>query len=530
MLILTCTDQLDAQFELKPGMRCGGFRETGVYLFAGLPPGASLYIDEALVESESTPQGTRLRWQPGFYAGEVSVEVLDARGELLGSYRLDVGADESKLGGGLFQQMLDSIHAYDPELVFGTESAQSSIGKTGDVTSLLLQYARLRRYADDLVRSYRAISAQPLTRLRHQRQRTSLQRVRRMDVTSTRRFMRQPGAASILRKGPVLERHAGPPTFEVMHGIEDVDNPANRTLAANLALLRLRCRGVADAMLRLLTSAREDSARTPLANRLGRKLMFLEELSRRLDSIATLRPFSVVRRATADSAGLTAISAHPVYARAYRLAWASLRPGVEGPATDESLWLSPTWEVYERWCFISVVKALRDLYPQLEWTCQRRRRVDVIRHVGAGQGVRVEVSLQRTFLSARKETTGLRSVSLQMKPDIVVTADFGGHRRMLILDAKYRTSRRNVLDAMQSAHLYQDALRWDGRRPDCSLLLVPRGGGAPWLEEPAFHELNRTGVHVLSPEDDGESLRMLLGRWLSRKETGLPQRNISLAV
>lgn len=514
MLILTCTDQLDAQFELKPGTRCSGFRENGVYLFAGLPPGASLYIDEALVESESTSGGTQLRWQPGFYAGEVSVEIVDASGELLATYRLDVGTDESKLGGGLFQQMLDSIHAYDPELIFGTESAQMSIGKNGDVASLLLQYARLRRYADDLVRSYRAICAKPLTRLRHQRQRTSLQRVRRIDVTSARRFVRQPGAASFLGKGPVLESHASPPAFDVMHGIEDGNNPANRALAAALALLRLRCTLVADALVRLPASVREDSARAPLTNRLGRKLIFVEAFSRQLASIAKLPPFSTIRRPTVDSAGLTAISAHPVYARAYRLAWASLRPGVEGPAIDESLWLSPTWEIYERWCFISVVMALRELYPQLKWTCQRRRRVDVIRHIGTGEGTRIEASLQRTFLSASRSVTGMRSVSLQLRPDIVVTAEVSGQRRMVVLDAKYRTSRRNVLAAMQSAHLYQDALRWDGRRPDCSLLLVPRGGGAPWLEEPAFHASNRTGVHVLSPEDGAEGLRVLLGRWL----------------
>jgi hypothetical protein len=71
-----------------------------------------------------------------------------------------------------------------------------------------------------------------------------------------------------------------------------------------------------------------------------------------------------------------------------------------------------------------------------------------------------------------------------------------------VLDAKYRTSRVNVLDAMESAHIYQDALRMSDRRPAGSLLLVPRGGGAPWLEDVAFQAEHRVGVHALSPIGD----------------------------
>jgi hypothetical protein len=94
------------------------------------------------------------------------------------------------------------------------------------------------------------------------------------------------------------------------------------------------------------------------------------------------------------------------------------------------------------------------------------------------------------------------SVSRERVPDLVMTVTSDAEVRFVVLDAKYRASRANVLDAMASAHIYQDGLRVGSRRPEASLLLVPSGGGAGWLELPAFQAEHRVGVHVISP--DGE--------------------------
>lgn len=512
MTTLTCIDQSHAEFHLVPGTVCSGFRELGVYRFPALPADASLYIDEALLETVSTSSGPMLQWCPGFYAGQVSVELVDLAGHRLATYHLDVAPDEGKLGSDVFQSMLDELYAFDPALILGTEAAQSSIGVTGDLTTVLLQYARLRRHADAALAAFKTVAERPLTRLRHERRRIPFHQVKRIDATSARRMMRHPDAGAVLRRQPRLA--ASPPPMEVMHSYEDLDNPANRALASSLAALRLRCSNVAEALRQMAQHEDADGARTPLAARVGRKLMFLDVLSARLRSVATRHPYAAVTRAEVNASGLTAISANPAYARAYRLVWAALRPGVEGPDRSESLWLSPTWEIYERWCFVQVVQAVRALFPGLAWACKRSATVDIVRHVGTGEGVRVEVLLQRTFSSAAQGASGMGSVSLQLKPDIVVTTEIGADKRMLVLDAKYRTSRKNVLHAMRSAHVYQDALRWNGQRPDCSLLLVPRAGGAPWLEDVAFHASHRTGVHVLSPGHAPDELQGMLRRWI----------------
>ena len=71
-----------------------------------------------------------------------------------------------------------------------------------------------------------------------------------------------------------------------------------------------------------------------------------------------------------------------------------------------------------------------------------------------------------------------------------------------MLDAKYRTGRSNVLDAMSSAHIYRDALRWHEQRADRAALLVPCGGGAPWLERPDFIHQHQVGVYALDGDTD----------------------------
>ena len=79
-----------------------------------------------------------------------------------------------------------------------------------------------------------------------------------------------------------------------------------------------------------------------------------------------------------------------------------------------------------------------------------------------------------------------------------------------VLDAKYRTTRSNVLDAMASAHIYRDSLRWNGRRPESAVLLVPRGGGAAWMEQPDFIRSHRVGVCALSTDTTPSGISQLL--------------------
>lgn len=73
--------------------------------------------------------------------------------------------------------------------------------------------------------------------------------------------------------------------------------------------------------------------------------------------------------------------------------------------------------------------------------------------------------------------------------------------QIVVMDAKYRSSRSAVLDVMASAHLYRDSLRWRGRRPDCALLIISRGGAVLLLESQQYRQDNSVGVVTLGDAD-----------------------------
>lgn len=514
MVDLRCIDPAGVILELRPEAVTAGFHELGTYhLFAPID-GATLYIDEAPIEPVRVDGAQGWRWQPGFYAGQVIAELFAGTGQRIAEYRLDVGPDEGKLGADLFARMLDELYAFDPQLLLGTEAAQASIGVAGEVASPLLAYARLRRHGEGLLAGLKAVAKQPLTRLRRQRALVPYHRVQRLDAASARNLLRRPDTAALLHGNLALSGSAVP-LLDIAHSIDDLDNPANQALTAALLAVRRRCVQVGDALTGMAAREQETDTRTPLKPRLARKLDFLDSLVEALTKLSRLDPFASVNRPEVTAAGLNAVSAHPGYARAYRFAWSILRPGVAGDVRPESLWLSPTWEIYERWCFTRIATCLRERYGGLMWEMRYPgARSDCIRLVGKGPDTRIEASLQRCFPSNGAAKSGLQSVSMQLQPDILITASSGEERKMIILDAKYRTSRQNVLDAMRSAHLYQDALRWHGKPAACSLLLVPKGGGAPWLEAPDFHASHRVGAHVLAPDSTSAGLDLLLDRWL----------------
>lgn len=519
MITLRCIDQEGIVSELRQDIVATGFRERGCYYFFTALDGASLYIDEAPAEQVQVDGADGWRWQPGFYAGRVVAELISSARQCVAEYLIDVAPDDSKLGKDTFEDMLDDLYRFDPALLLGTEIAQASIGVLGEVTCPLLHYARLRRYGDALVSALREVAVIPLTQLKRERVLIPYHRVRRLDSASARRLQRRHETAAFLYER--AEPAEGTiPLFDVMHSIDDLDNPANRALTATLLAVRRRCVQVADEFRAMAMREQEAATRTPLQPRLGRKLEFLGKLVEKLGATLRLEPYVSINRPEVTAAGLNAISAQPCYARAYRFAWCALRSGVGGDDRPESHWLSPTWEIYERWCFKHVVSSLRMRYQDLQWSMHYpSARSDHITLVGYGSGVRMEAWLQPRFLagdipSGDNKSSRFRSISGELHPDLLITVETGEERKMIVLDAKYRTTRSNVLDAMRSAHLYRDALRWDGVQPNCSLLLVPRGGGAPWLEDPAFQSVHHVGVCVVAPGTDAVELTHLLERLL----------------
>jgi hypothetical protein len=406
-----------------------------------------------------------------------------------------VAPDPAKLGRDVFRQMVDELWEEDPELVIGSEPATTLTGELGATQNPWVEFARLRRYAPEFLKALAPLQAKPRRTLHVQRTSASIHHARRVDRRTAMSVARS-SAAALFASGSDIASAVPLDTRLDVPVVEDtLDAAPNRAMLALLMAVIRRTRSLRERLQELANRESPSETRTSIRVRWPARERALTNFATGLEAVLRRSPFSHTRRAEVTATGLTAIAADPLYARAWGRGWRALRHGVESEDRLERLWVSPSWEIYERWCYFRLGRLLTTTAP--EWGWRRTKRPE--RWLGSLAGRRAILRLQPTFCSREDEVPGMWSVSRERVPDIVLAVESSDGERFVVLDAKYRTSRASVLDAMASAHIYQDSLRIGARRPDTSLLLIPAGGAAPWLEQPGFQELHRVGVFPFVP-------------------------------
>jgi hypothetical protein len=507
--MLQISHESGQSWDIQAGATATGFVEAQAYVVRIAGSGAQVLIDDTPLERQAA-RNTFL-WSPGFHAGRVVAEVLNDPGQVQGTCSLDVGPSPDKVGHPQFLQMIDEILAFKPELLLGEGASWSTFGKEDDTTSPEVIYARLRRYGPFALAALRAVCSHPLSHLRRDRLTVMPHQARRLDTATVRELARSRFVGQIL--GLEVTSTDAPSRINVPHSEHTFDNAANRAIAVMIGRLASR----AAALCRRFACA-IDSTDDSLTAKIPRRLHILREFVDALRQLQNSPALSAVTRPEITAAGLNAISAQPNYARAFQLAWKALQTGIQGDAHSDPLPISPTWEVFERWCFLRVWKLLEALSPGAGWRVDSNDSDTTgLRMGGKVADAAIAIHLQPTFPAwDQPSRSGFKSLSRLREPDLVLTSESSRGQRFLVLDAKYRASRPNILDAMQSAHIYRDSLRWHGERPCGSYLLLPRQGGAPWLAEDVFHAEFEVGTFELAPDGDAPQLKKLLADFLAQ--------------
>lgn len=225
-----------------------------------------------------------------------------------------------------------------------------------------------------------------------------------------------------------------------------------------------------------------------------------------------------------------ALLKHPVYGALWRfyLQWRRAVTVLDG--AGRPLPLDRTYQLYEYWCFLTVVRAVaahlgRDPDTAAGGVVTREGaslRLDLV----PGKSLRlpfreadITVTYQRSF---RYHPDGGRlfSCSHQQIPDIAVEwtrAD--GAPALLLFDPKYRVNHDGVLAGLGDMHRYRDAIvTADGRRAVAAgFLLCPEEpadlGDRRYVQE-AYQDRWDFGICWLSPGGGVESVERVLARYL----------------
>src|SRR5262245_12283151 len=129
---------LDAWLPLRPSpAQNAGLTEARPCVFEKPGTGWSFRIDDEPLDDDP---GDRMhwRWEPGFFAGEVTAELVAPSRSPSTLFLLDVAPEPTKVGRQIFERMLDELWNADPTLVIGTEPGTRQIGDLGSTQNAWL--------------------------------------------------------------------------------------------------------------------------------------------------------------------------------------------------------------------------------------------------------------------------------------------------------------------------------------------------------------------------------------------------------
>lgn len=446
----------------------GGVRETGSYLFelreADEAAGADLLIDDAPLEALRTkePKASRWRWSPGFHAGMVEAELLlPGRGRR--RFEVVTDPDLRKLTRDDFDEMVREV-LEDTFALFALSGFRKSVARgTGGRPPAIARLEFLRSRIEELEAAANAIARSP-------RRMLAAEEV----VVPYHRAVRATGPEILrsFRSGRVLSETAPsshlpaalngllPERIRLRRRLNSLDLPEHRQMAACLRAWSAWLAAAAELLDRAKVSEDAEAGRVS-----GMWAARCRRLARRLSRLGELAPFAEAGEAAPRLMLSSVFRNDPAYRRFFRL-WQDMNLGIAAVFGGFlGMPLARTFELYELWCFLRLVRAAADEYGLEGLNVGDLFVSDAAGGVTVSAGaVTVPVGrgwklcFQKQYREFWLEPRGRGSFSRTMKPDVVMGKKTDEVAACLIvLDAKYRIE-DGLNEALNSIHTYRDAL------------------------------------------------------------------------
>lgn len=498
----------------------GTVQEAGRYFFelkdTSDAPQADLLIDDLPLEALRTQVAdmARWRWSPGFHAGTAEAE-LRLPGHVPRRFEIITDPDQRKLTRDDFDAMVREI-LDDTFALFSLSSFRKAVARgTGGRPPAIARLEFLRSRVDELETVVAAIARNPRRMLEAE---DSLLPYHRANRVTGPEILRSFRSGRILRETTLPSRLPAPlngflpERIRVRRRCSSLDLPEHRQMSACLRSWSAWL-GVAAELLERLGPDKGDEHRTGAVAWASR----CRRLSRRIGSLSTAAPFAEAGEGQPRLVLSALFRNDPSYRRFYKL-WQDMNLGIAAVFGEFlNLPLARTFELYELWCFLRLVRAgaeefgpagldVRDLFISDAGGGVTFAAGAVTVPVGSGW----KLCFQKQYREFWNEAERRGSYSRTMTPDIVSVhepSEAGVRNKLIVLDAKYRID-DGLNDALSSIHTYRDALVQETETGAIEGIVTAAYLLTPYLPTPAkasyrdtampgrlFHPGYRAGFH-----------------------------------
>ena len=519
----------------------GVIQETKEYIFelqGCVSSQASLSIDDEELEALRSPSASvaRWRWSPGFYAGEIDLQVSP---DTNASSEVRVIGDPAlyKLTRHDFDTMVKDI-LEDTAALFALSGFRTSVKRgLGDRVPAIARLEFLRSRFSQLDRVIREINERPVRTLRQG-----------MDIVpywkSQGATTREVGASFRCAPHVILPDHLAkrlkhkyfPRNIRRDEKQIVLDIPEHRAIMGVLQSWRSWLAAIGE---RLHRERGEDAQMQGSLSRWGKRCRIL---SNGIDRLLQLPLFDQIIPSSGP------LSASPVFrnVRGYQQFLQLHREITLGLADVRGeflrLPLARTYQLYEMWCFLRIAQACVDA-----GTAEKGDVAKLFDENEAKLGIAslkggavilfsdsISIGFQREYEEYWLAKDGAGSFSRRMKPDVSVSVTKSSKAvKLILLDAKYRVDEQ-LNNALASLHMYRDALvkalGEDERVPlvHAAYILTPHLGnvGADWktsdvqsrLFHPAYRSTFKFGAATLRPGMSIPEVREVLNKLIEDSE------------
>jgi hypothetical protein len=448
----------------------GSVQETSSYLFelhdSADAARADLLIDDIPLEAlrAPAPDTARWRWSPGFHAGLVEAE-LRFPGHAPRRFEVVTDPDRRKLTRDDFDAMVREI-LDDTFALFSLSSFRKAVARgTGGRPPAIARLEFLRSRIEKLESAVAAIARNPRRMLAAEEIVLPYHRASRATGLEVLRSFRSGRIVHESQKPsrlPAALKGALPERIRVRQRLSSLDLPEHRQMGACLRSWSAWLEGAAQQLER----SRPDGD-TELRHGAATWAMRCRRLSRRVGQLGKEALFAEAGEAAPRLILSALFRNDPSYRAFYRL-WQDMNLGIAAVFGDFlNLPLARTFELYELWCFLRLVRAaaeeygpsgldIRDLFISDAAGAVTLAAGAVTVPVGSGW----KLCFQKQYREFWIEPDRRGSYSRVMTPDVVAaheSAEAGDAGRLIVLDAKYRID-DGLNDALSSIHTYRDAL------------------------------------------------------------------------